>query len=241
MRHYLFKIFLAIFAMALLVSMPLAEVSAVVDSSGNYENTIYIEKTRGKRVFIWTKFGNNRNQISLNEAGDLYGDLSPTIKENIYQENFPCVVWPKFDGFDYEIAFSKWTLNGWSPIVYLEDIDNPFDDLSPSIDFDQNARPYIAWFRDENGVRKIYISLFLETKWMESLPVSDEGVDSWDPEITVNSEGEFDVAYMTSEGKRAKTIIINFPDTITDDIDPFGFIIISKYNPNEDDEGALGQ
>jgi hypothetical protein len=226
---------LAIFLTALLTSTALAELSAEVDFLGNYIQMYYDEKETGKTTKIWTQFGKKHGRIPLNEDGDNYGDLRPAFKENIYQQHFPSVVWPKFDGFDYEIAFSKWTLNDWAPIVFVEDVDNPFDDLDPGIDFDENARPYVAWWRDENGIGRIYISLFLETVWMVAYPISEEGIDCRNPVIKVMGEGVLDIAYSTEEGTAARTVIINFPSTITDDIDPFGADMVDIINQENGD------
>lgn len=235
MKKHLLKIFLAVFFVVLLTSTALAEVSVKVDSFGNYEETIYIEKKTGKIIKFWTKFGNKHDHHALNEDGDLNRDLRPAIKENIYQENYPYVVWPKFDGDDYEIAFSRWTLDGWERTVYVEETDNPFDDLDSVIDFDQNGRQYIAWWRNEKDIGRIYISIFIETKWMTAYPISEEGIDSRNPEIAVKGEGEFEIIYSTPDGMESRTIVIHFPDTITDDIDPFGanmIDIIDNSNSN---------
>lgn len=239
MLNYLIKILLAIFLTALMTTTALAELSVEVDSFGNYIRTFYSEKETGKSVKVWSQFGNRHGRVALNEYGDSYGDLKPAFKENIYHQQFPHVVWPKFDGFDYEIAFSKWTVNGWAPIVFIEAVDNPFDDLGPVIDFDQNGRSYIAWWRDENGIGRIYISLFLETVWMVAYPISEEWVDSKDPEINVKSEGELEITYLTDKGLEKKTVFIHLPDTITDDIDPFGADMVDIIG--EEDGDSLGQ
>ncbi len=229
MLNYLIKILLAIFLMALLSSTALAELSAEVDAFGNYIRTFYSEKETGKSVKIWNQFGKKHDRIPLNEDGDQYGDLRPAFKENVYQENFPYVVWPKFDGFDYEIAFSKWTLDGWTPIVYVESVDNPFDDLDPVIDFDGDGRSYIAWWRNENDIGRIYISLYLESVWMVAYPITDEGIDCINPVIKVIDKGVFEVTYSSEGVEKKSTIIIHFPSTITDDIDPFGADMVEVF------------
>ncbi|MEW5806646.1 MAG: hypothetical protein AB1756_04785 [Acidobacteriota bacterium] len=222
---------LIIISLAILFSnASLSEVSVEVDSDGNYLKTIYVEKQTGKTLKIWTKFGNKPTIYTLNENGDLNGDLRPAIKENVAEGSFPYVLWPRFDGNDYEIVFSKWMTNRWADIAPVEDVDNSFDDLSPSLDFDNEGRPYIAWWRDENDVGRVYVSVFLKTRWMDAFPISDEDVDSWDPQVRCTGYGEMEVTYSTQSGQQTKIVILNFPDTITDDIDPFGTSLINVEN-----------
>lgn len=213
------------------------EVSVEVNDFGNYLKTNYVEKQTGKILKIWTKFGNKPNIYALNEYGDVSGDLKPAIRENPAQGNFPHVLWAKSDGHDYEIVFSKWTKAGWADITFIETVDNPYDDLDPSLDFDSGGRPYISWWRDINGAGAVFISVFLKTRWMEAYQISDAGVDSWDPEVRIDENGDMEVTYSTSSGLQVKIVTFRFPDTITDDIDPFGTNLIAVQNGNN---GSLG-
>ena len=239
MKNTIIKIGLSLSLIVFLCGSILAEVSAEVDASGKYLKMIYIEKATGKSVKVWTVFWIKSTYYPLNPYGDLNKDLKPAMRENIYDGNQPYVVWPRFDGNDYEIAYSKWTNTGWRPIAYVEDMDNLSDDLDPAITFDIHGRAYMAWWRDEQPYGKVYVSVFLNTKWMDAYPISDEGVDSWDPDIKFNEKGQIQITFTTPSGQETKCIVFHFPETITDDIDPFGTGLVETEE--EQGDSSYGQ
>ncbi len=224
---------------ALTFSYLFSEVSVEVDGQGKYLKTIYIEKATGKSLKIWTAFGNKPTVYPLNPYGDLNNDLRPAIKENPGKGNLPYVIWPRYDGYDYDIAFARWSNGAWTPIQYVEYDENIYDDLDPSLDFDSKGRPYVAWWRNENGRGIVYISCYLKTQWMRAFPISEEGIDSWKPEIRFNILGQIEVTYSTSSGQENKIVVIHLPDTITDDIDPFGTGVVDVNDQSE--SSSIGQ
>ena len=60
--------------------------------------------------------------------------------------------------------------------------------LDPALTLDLSGRPYVAWWRDEQGIGRVYLSLFLDTRWMDPLAVSDAGIDSRYPAVAVDGE-----------------------------------------------------
>ncbi len=241
MKMTIIKFCISLSLIALAFGYLFAEVSVEVDGQGKYLRTIYIEKATGKTLKIWTAFGNKPTIYPLNPFGDLSNDLRPAIRENPSSGNAPYVVWPHYDGYDYDIVFAKWSNGAWSAIQYIEDDENIYDDLDPSIDFDRKGRPYSVWWRNEGGIGTVYISCFLKTRWMLAYPISEESIDSWDPEIKFNINGQIEVTYSTNLGLDKKIVTINLPDTITDDIDPFGTGVVDVSDGSVDESDVYGQ
>ena len=50
------------------------------------------------------------------------------------------------------------------------------DDLDPSLAVDESGRPYLAWWRNNSGQGRVYMSIFLATQWMIAYPVTEPGV-----------------------------------------------------------------
>jgi len=100
----------------------------------------------------------------------------------------------------------------------------PGHDVDPDLAFDAGGRPFLTWWRDDNGQGRVYLSLFLVTQWMIAYPVSEPGVNARFPSIVVLPDGEIVVTFETDEGIIEQTVIFDEPVTITDDIDPLDYI-----------------
>lgn len=201
-----------------------AEVSAEVDASGAYVRTVIQATSSSKNVRIWSKVNSRPGMYALNVDGDVNGDLWPTVAEQLVGTRRPWVVWSRFTGAGFDLAWSRFDApsRSWSPIAWVEGTGTPGDDLDPSVAFDSTGRPFLTWWRDEAGVGQVWLSLFLETKWMAPFRVSDAGVDSVTPTITMLSDTRVRIDYSTAAGTVTRTVEFNRPATITDDATPFG-------------------
>jgi len=215
-----------------------AEVSAETDSAGRYARMIVLTNNSVKNLKIWTMQRSNANVHPLNENGDAYGDLFPTIAENPFDGRNPWVVWSRFNGLDYDLGGSRWRSGGWTAISWVEPAPDAGDALAPRIDFDVHGRPYLAWWSEEGGQGRVYFSLFLQTRWMTPLLVSTDDVDARNADIEVLSDSEIRVEYDTPEGRVERHILIDRPTTITDDIDPFSQFYVSGSTPVNDTYGS---
>lgn len=207
-----------------------AEIRVVTDRHGEYKVTRVLQG--GRQGSVWSPMCRGRTARSLNIYGDRNGDLFPTIRENRIEPHYPWVVWSRFNEVQYDLAWSRWTDAGWQPIRWVEpDNDTLGDSLDADLTFDYVGRPYVAWWRNEGGSGRIYISVFLDQEWMRSLAVSEVGVDSRYPTIEVVYQDELVVRYETPSGLVEQTVIFNLPITITDDINPLDFVYPGAVSP----------
>lgn len=208
----------------------LAEVRAVTDHNGQFTETRFLfqeTQTFGSiGPNVWTPVGRRGTRgATLNPNGDAVGDLWPAVVDTGLGPHYAWAVWSRLVNLDYELVWSRWTAGGWrmtSP-VYPTDA-YPGADLDADVTIDITGRPYLTWWRDENGQGRVYLSLFLVTQWMEAYPISELGVDARFPVIEINAEGDILVTYETAEGTIEQTILFDEPVTITDDIDPLDYI-----------------
>lgn len=214
---------LAALALAAIAALPArGEVSAEVDPSGAYERTVILASNSARNIRIWTATRTRAGYVPLNPLGDLNGDLWPTVLENPLDGNKPWVVWSRFNGRDFDLAWSRFQSGAWTPVSPVETASATGDDLSPSLGLDTNGNAFLAWWRNENGIGRIYFSMFLITRWMPAFPVSDPGVDSINPVITILSDSRIRIDYDTPDGHVTRILAFMRPKTITDDITPFG-------------------
>lgn len=207
-----------------------AEVSAEVDAFSKYVRTVVLSNASAKSTKIWSAQRSHLHRVPLNIGGDQNGDLWPAIVEIPYDPKHAWVVWSRFNGSEYDLAWSRWGEGGWDPIRWL-DPEPPFqagDDLDPSLTLDSAGRPHVAWWRDEEGTGRVYLSWYLSTQWMMAFPVSDLGVDSRRPTIEVLADGKIRVTYETPEGSVAKIVFFTGESTITDDINPFNSLSVTN-------------
>ena len=134
-------------------------------------------------------------------------------------------VWSRLDQMDHELVWSRWTAGGWRMTSWVYPVNpEPGHDVDPDLAFDADGRPFLTWWRDDNGQSRVYLSLFLVTQWMIAYPVSEPGVNARFPSIVVLPDGEIVVTFETDEGIIEQTVLFDEPVTITDDIDPLDYI-----------------
>ncbi len=193
----------ALCLLALVVSVQaIAEVRVITDRDGAYQTTRVLLGDRGSGV--WSAAAREGNRMALNVMGDRNGDHFPTIAESPVVPFHPWVVWSRLNQSQYDLAWSRWNGGRWEPIRWIAPTDSPpGDDFDADLGFDEIGRPYIAWWRDEGGVGRIYLSTYLGTTWMEAYPVSGLGVDSRYPSIEVLEAGTLILRYDTTDGRAA--------------------------------------
>lgn len=204
----------------------LAEVAVELDETGQYKRTVTLGNASEKNVRIWTVVREKDRTYPLNVDGDANGDLWPTIAENPERGMLPWALWSRFNGENYDLAWSRWNGAAWLPVQWVASAAAAGDDLDAVVDFDSQdaGRPYAAWWRDQDGSSSVYLSLFLNSRWMSPYEVSEPGESGRYPEIEVRDDGTVDVTYDTDAGLVTRTLAFTFPDTITDDIVPLGVV-----------------
>lgn len=206
-----------------------AEVSAQTDAFGRYLRTIVVTQASVRQHRIWQTVRRSywRNQ-ALNPNGDRTGDMYPAIAENAIERRHPWAVWSRFNGQDYDLVWSRWRPGGWAIIERVEGEPAFGDDLAPSITFNTAGRPFLAWWRDDGGAGEVFVSLFLVTRWSEPILLSDPGVDSRNPRLTVMPSGLVAVEFMTPFGPESRIVALNGTTTITDDLNPVGQVSVTR-------------
>ncbi|HEX5042835.1 MAG TPA: hypothetical protein VFV75_08000 [Candidatus Polarisedimenticolaceae bacterium] len=220
---------LAALAVLLVCAPARAEVSAEVDAFGNYVRTVVVTAGSARRTKIWSPFRSRSTRLMLNSTGDATGDGWPAILESPV-DGKPWVVWSHFDGADFDLAWSRFGEGNWEPVKSLLALDSSDPDLDPVLAFDDGGRPYVTWWRNSPAQGRIYVSLFLTTRWMIPLQVSDPGEDARTPTLVVLPDRRMQVSYSTPGGTVTKLVVLNAGATITDDINPFGSFSVTTVN-----------
>ena len=223
----------ACFLVTTLAGTPaLAEIGAKLDKQGNYVRMIYITNASAKNLMIWSELRTGHRSIApLNPEGDVLMDSWPYYVENRFEGNRPYVAWSRFNGNDYDLVWTRLLDGEWAQVEWVESIARPGMDQDPHMaSHPVDGRLHLAWWSDEDGVGKVYLSIFLENCWMDRFLVSDLNVDSRYPVIEFLADGRIQVTYDTPNGPVNRIITSDSPQTITDDIDPTG-----KAKVEEDD------
>lgn len=199
-----------------------AEVGVETDPMGNYLRTVVYASTSRRQVRVWAVQRVRPLSFPLNRHGDVLRDSWPTIVENPATSRWPWVFWSRPKGDDRDLVFSRWLGSGWSDVAWVEPALGAGDDLDPSAGFDASGKPYLAWWRDERGTGRVYLTWFASGRWSGALLLSDPGVDSRYPVLTVLADGTVRVDFQTPQGPA--TVFVSFPKplTITDDLAPVG-------------------
>jgi hypothetical protein len=204
-----------------------AEVSSETDAAGTYLRTAVFTNASVRNLRIWAVTRAKTGFWPLNAAGDLTGDLLPYIAENPVNQRWPWVVWSHYNGADFDLVWSTWTGARWSAIAPVEYDGDTGDALDPRVAFDVTGRPHLVWDASNGGPRRVYLSIYLATRWMAPFLVSDLGEDGSAPSVTVQQDGTIQVTYDTPRGAVTKTIRFLHPATITDDITPFNSLTVT--------------
>ena len=207
-----------------------AEVVAETDPTGRYVRTIVFANASVKNLRIW---GATRAKIGfwpLNLSGDVSGDLWPVVAENPVQQRWPWTVWSHFNGNDFDLVWSRWLGPGWSPIAQVEPDPGLDDAVDPFVTFSASGRPHMVWLRGnggESGTARVVFSMFLSSRWMLPLEISEPAEDAVHPTVAVRADGSIEVAYDTPSGHVTRIVRLASPTTITDDFTPFNTATVS--------------
>ena len=223
-RNCLVAVAVAVAAATLLPAR--AEVSAVVDGFGTYVETVVITGPGPRNLRVWGYSGRKLGYYPLNMTGDSTGDRYPLIAENPMDRN-PYLVWTRPVGGDVDLMWSRWTGTAWTGVAPVGVATTAGDDQNPNVAFDGDARPYLVWWRNEGGVGRVYLSIFLQSIWMAEIPVSDEGVDARNPRVSINDDKTIAIDFQTPSGFQSRTVSFDWPVSINDDITPMGRYTIS--------------
>jgi len=199
-----------------------AEISVRTDRDGEYLSTqVFYAGAYGSEKKVWSPRGIGiRKAEVLNPQGDSNGDLWPEIRENSVKPYYPLVVWSRFSGADFDLVWSAWTGKAWSEIEWIFGRAEAGDDLDPALVFDSGGRPYLVWWRDEAEGGRVYASTLVAGRWTAPFLISDPGLDCRYPFLRVDASDQLTVSYETKDGTVLQSISFEFPDTITDDINP---------------------
>jgi hypothetical protein len=243
-RHSLYGGTVALALVGLILSTPgFAEVAAGTDDKGRYRTTRVTGTRLPVEPRLWTQAGHGSGFAVLNPDGDANGDLWPVLVESSRVPHYPWVAWSRNTGLDYDVAWSRWDGKHWTPIRWVVPGKNVFDDLDPDLAFDHRGRPFITWWRDENGVGRVFISVNLNDKWITPSQVSISKLDSRFPTILVQPSGRLIVEFLTPRGVMQQGLVFWERTSITDDINPhFEFSgeaeIVGQPIDNDDDDTA---
>jgi hypothetical protein len=212
-----------------------AEVSVRTDRDGDYIATqVFYVGLAGAERKIWSPRGRGvRKADVLNASGDATGDLWPAICESPNPPYYPVVVWSRFSGVDYDLAWSHWTGDSWKDVAWVFMRIEPGDDLDPDLVIDSTGRPYVVWWRDSASGGQVFASTLLVSRWTEPFLLSELLVDSRYPTIELDAEDDLIVTYETKDGPVTQILAFTFPDTITDDINPQIQIDIDVHHVSE--------
>jgi len=213
----------------LAVPPPRAEVAAETDAFGRYVRTVVVTQASVRQHRIWQPLRRNSwGYQSLNPTGDRTGDMYPAIAENALERRHPWAVWSRFNGQDYDLVWSRWRPGGWAIIERVESDLSFGDDLAPSVAFNTGGRPFLAWWRADGGPGQVFVSVFLVTRWSNPILLSDSGVDSRSPHLSVLSTGGMAVEFSTPTGRESRMISLDSTTTITDDLNPVGQVSVTR-------------
>ncbi len=175
---------------------------------------------------LWGGASRGARRLMLNPRGDQIGDLWPTVSESSVSPNRPWAIWSRHNGEDFDLVWSRWSGLGWAPAQSLTDTETESfgDDVDADLTFNRHGRPFTSWWREDDGSGRVYLSLFLRSKWMTPFAVSVEGRDARFPTIERITGSRVLIQYEVHHGDLVEIIeqwvIFHRPMTITDDINP---------------------
>lgn len=218
---------LAVLALLMVCAPARAEVSAEVDAFGTYVRTVLVTSGSARRTKIWSPFRSRTTRLMLNSGGDTTGDGWPAILESPVDHK-PWVVWSHFDGTEFDLSWSRFEGGVWQAVRPLLDPDDGYPDLDPVLAFDDAGRLAVVWWRNQGGRGQVYMSMFLTTRWMVALPVSDSDEDARRPTVVALPGRQLQITYVTLAGTVTKVVVPNSGTTITDDINPFDSLNVTS-------------
>jgi len=204
-----------------------AEVRVHTRVDGEYEEVTIVPGGPPWNQGVWSgsriRRGLRRgSSVVLNPLGDRFGDRVPIIVESSRAPHHPWAVWSRFNGNDYDLVYSSWAY-AWNRISPVTPDSIEGDDLDPSLTFNREARPLLAWWnRDaEDGHGTVFFSMFHDDGWIQPVQISDDILGGRYPSISIE-HGRVLISYESDDGSTQITYQFRGfdPTTITDDIDP---------------------
>jgi hypothetical protein len=221
----------AVLGVLLLATPVRAEVAAETDAFGTYVRTVIYASASVRNPRIWTATRLRHGYTPLNPRGDAAGDLFPVVAEDPARGRWPWVVWSHFNDEDFDLVWSRWEGDRWSPIAPVEIGETPSDAVDPAIAIGDEGRPHLVWLSRADGPAEVNLSIFLASRWMEPFRVSDPGEDAMNPTILLRADGLIEVGYDTVGAHVVKLVAFARPSTITDDTTPFGSVGVTPNQP----------
>ncbi len=175
---------------------------------------------------LWGGVNRGARSLMLNPRGSQIGDLWPTVTESSINPNHPWAVWSRHTGEDYDLVWSRWSGVGWDPAQALTNaaIESSGDDVDADLRFNREGRPFTTWWREDGGVGRVYMSIFLRSEWMSPFAVSVPERDARYPIIARIVGGRVLIQYEVHHGDGMEImeqwVFFHRPMTITDDINP---------------------
>jgi hypothetical protein len=210
------------------IAAVVAPARAEVNLFGSYVRTVITTSASVRNPRIWTVTHARFGRAPLNPRGDVAGDLFPAVAEDATQQRWPWVVWSHFNGTDYDLVWSRWSGDGWTAIAPLEADGNPADAVDPAIAMSSDGRPHAVWLSRAAGPATVELSIFLVSRWMAPLAISDPGEDAMNPAIAFLPDGHIQVSYDTIAAHVTKLISFARPLTITDELTPFPSVTVTS-------------
>ena len=158
MRFKTLSMTLAIVLAAAAAGSAFAEVRARTDRNGYYQATQVVGARWKPIQRVWSLVARSSGTNALNVEGDRNGDLWPAIRESSVAPHHPWVVWSRFNGDGYDLAWSRWH-GGWQPVTWLAGR-SAGDDLDPDVAFNGAGRPFVVWWRTGRKGGSVYVSTY---------------------------------------------------------------------------------
>ncbi len=174
-------------ALFLLPTLALAEVSVVLDHQGQFKRLVVLTRGRGRSTGYWSQVRPGvLPGLMLNPLGDNRGDGPPVVQFNPVT-GAPWVFWSMNIANQKRIAFSFWNGKAWNvPGLIVADPGPYFyDELDPAVAFGPDGALYLFWWRPEQAGGRVYFSTLIGGRWSPPLLLSNEGVDSRRPAISL--------------------------------------------------------
>ena len=141
---------------------------------------------------LWEPVRDVDPELYLNPEGAARGDGRPDVAMDP-QTAWPHVVWAWNNGTDHDIAYSRWTADGWSETEFLTS--GTSNEIDPRVFVDQETI-YVVWWEDQSN--KVWLVTRLRAgEWEISELVSHTlqtgrrpSVISWGGTVLVAAEND---------------------------------------------------
>ncbi len=144
-----------------------------------------------------------RKPKSLNQYPDV-PHVTPAV--SVDSNGLPHVVWSAYDGDDYEIYYSGWDGNTWTPEKTITQ-NQDMADIHPSVSLLWGTIPIVAWSSSLNEQHNVNLSYRIDDEWIPKIIFSEEKNLTKPPRLI--SSGEFiGISWQVQE--KIKIALINF-------------------------------